>query len=122
MKRPLFLIPTVGIFTFFTTAIFVSAPKSASAYCVHNLTGSSIKGWDIRNEKDYFINPAYWKKTLGPDQRDCCPGKFKECKNAEIYIQAEPNGNGLGSCQMRPGNHGLVEVRYRDRLMVCTVR
>jgi hypothetical protein len=118
MKRMLALISTVGIFTTFTTGILVSVPKSASAYCVHNLTGTTIRGWDKNGEWNV------WMKTLAPDQRDCCPGKNEECQNAtlEIFTEEIYNSKGRGGCTIDVGPHQLVEVRYHNHQMHCMVR
>jgi hypothetical protein len=74
MKKVLPLIPTVGIFTIFTAGILVSAPKSASAFCVHNLTGDYIRGDDSVRQgwlTALAMSTKTWAKTLAPDQRDC---------------------------------------------------
>lgn len=113
MKRVLTLIPIVGIFT---TGILVSVPKSASAYCVHNLTGGPIRGYDTARSF------GTWGKDLKPDQRDCCPGNNKECQNTTVRIESVQGSKGNGSCEINPGNHGLVEVRYHNYKMVCNVR
>lgn len=112
MKRALTLIPTLGSFTIFTTAILVSAPKSASAYCVHNLTGEVIASSDLSTRI---------QKLLAPDEKYCCSGKNQECGKAEVKVKGEGK-NGTGECTVSTPPHALLEVRYKDRRMVCNVR
>ena len=107
-------------FTIFTTGILVSAPKSASAFCVHNLTGAPIIGDDVRRTAER--DEHRWAKYLNPNQKNCCPGNRRECQGAELVITSRESRNGTGDCTLSPGDRGLVEVRYRDRQMVCNVR
>lgn len=115
MKRALTLIPTLGIFTIFTTSILVSAPKSASAYCVHNLTGGDIRAMNRHRTNNSFLT------YLGPDQKGCCPGKRRECQGNVVQVIGS-NDKGEGECNVATPNHALLEVRYKDRKMVCNLR
>ena len=58
------LIPTVGLLSILTTGFLVSAPEPASAYCVHNLTGETIRGYDK------WYHSRSWKETLQPEGWD----------------------------------------------------
>ncbi len=129
MKRVPTLILAVGTYIILTSGIIISTHKDAYAYCVHNYTGGIITGEDSMYRS--LIGGALgrlagiWKKTLEPNQRDCCPGDRKECKDRTIYIKPggyqNPELHRSGSCELKPGDHGLIEVRYKDYKMVCNV-
>ncbi len=76
MKKALTLISTLGIFTTLTTGIIVSAPESAAAFCVHNLTGGPIAAYDSVDDARYrelqrltpgVVDSIFWRKWMNPD-------------------------------------------------------
>ena len=112
MKRVLTLISTVGIYSILTTGIFVSVPKSVSAYCINNLTGGFIRH-NILN----FDDTKY--SDLPPEFKACCPPADRVCRN-EFLIESMEGSKGEGKCKFRPGvTNYVVEVRYKDRRMAC---
>ena len=118
MKKVLSIISSVSIFVSFTTSVWVYESKPASAFCVHNLTGGPIYGKD---HLKHWRGDGLWEKNMREDEKDCCPGKNRECQDRLLKIESRPGGKGEGSCLLRPGNHGLVEVRYSDYKMHCIV-
>lgn len=91
-----------------TVGIFVSVPKPALAYCVYNETSYKlIHGKDTRRFPKFNLLDRYWEKYIEKGERDCCPGKNRECQDATLVI----NGGLNGACEVKVDAHGWVVVR-----------
>ncbi len=96
MKTELPIIPTISILIIVTSSIIIFTPKSASAFCVENLTGRHIWGKDV--ERASFADNR-WRDVLDPGERGCCPGNNKECQNKEIEITLPRHSGGFATCR-----------------------
>lgn len=128
MTKALTLISTLGIFTTLATGILVLAPESASALCVHNLTGGPIVARDgsihsyayNSSRLDPNTRGVFWEHSMSPDQKECCPAGEGNCPDEKVEIYSVQGSKGKGSC-VRDHRNGLVEVRYKDFEMTCNV-